>query len=108
MVAFMLESMVLRGSVLRDSVAVGVRLGTGAKSHPENPETANRWQHSLSGCGKPDGKPGMNPDVDYSTPGIMPGAGRSRRQSAPQSLSALARIPLARRQPIGTREREGR
>jgi hypothetical protein len=108
MFAFMLESLVLRGSVLRDSVAVGLRLGTEQKAHRTTPGTANPWQLPLPGCVAPDGKPDVNPIVDYATPGFMPGAGRSRRQSGSRLLPVVATIPVAVLRPVGTRERGGR
>jgi hypothetical protein len=108
MVTFKPESLVLCGSVLRDSVAVSLRLGVGAKDHAQTPGTANSWQHPLPGCRTPEGKPGVNPGVADATPGIMPGAGRSRRQSGSCSLSAAASIALASRQPVSLREREAR
>jgi hypothetical protein len=79
MAAFMLKSLVLRGvSVLRDEVAVGLRLGTSAKASLHAPGIRNSNRHPAPGCDKPDGQPGSGPDVDYSTKGITPGAGRSR------------------------------
>ncbi len=108
MVAFLLESLVLRGSVLRDSVAVSLRLGIGAEAQAQTPETSPCWQHPLPNCRLADGKPDANPGVGYPTPGIMPGAGRSRRQSVSRSLSALACISHARRLPVRLRETHGR
>jgi hypothetical protein len=79
----MLESLVLRGvSVLRDEVAVGLRLGTSPKANGQTPGIGNSNRHPAPGGGKPEGQPGSGPDVDYSTKGILPGAGRSRSLGA--------------------------
>ncbi len=87
MFAFMLKSLVLRGSVLRDGLAVGSRLGFGAKASPESPEIVKSRRHPALGCRVPDLQPELNPPVDYSTEGFMPGAGRSRRQSGSRLLT---------------------
>jgi len=90
MAAFMLESLVLRGSVLRDELAVGLRLGTGAKANPQapmvskSPNPAPVWR-------TPNGQPGVGPEVDYPTSGVTPGAGRSRRQLGSRVLPGTAR-----------------
>jgi hypothetical protein len=107
MVAFMLESLVLRGSVLRDSVAVSLRLGIGAEAQVQTPQTTPCWQGPLSDCRTADGKPDVNPGVGYPMPGVTPGAGRSRRQSTFRSLSALACISHARRLPVSLRGTHG-
>ena len=103
-----LKSLVLRGSVLRDSVAVGLRLGSEQKPHRTTPGTANPWQLPLPGCAAANRKPDVNPDVDYATPGVTPGAGRSRRQSGSRWLPVVATIPVAVLRPVGPRQREGR
>jgi len=79
MAAFMLESLVLCGvSVLRDEVAVGLRLGTSPKAHGQISGIGNSNRHPAPGGGKPDGESGSEPQVDYSTKGNLPGPGRSR------------------------------
>ncbi len=108
MVAFMLESLVLRGSVRQDNVAVGLRLGVGAKAQVQTPETTPCWQQPLPNRRLADAKPGANPGVGYPTPGNMPGAGRSRRLSVSRSLSALACISHARWLPVSLQGSHGR
>jgi hypothetical protein len=79
MIAFMLESKVLRGSVLRDVLAVGLRLGTSLEANPPAPEIRNSMRHPSPGCRPSDGQGVVKPRVDYPTKGITPGAGRSRQ-----------------------------
>jgi hypothetical protein len=81
MAAFMLESLVLRGVlVLRDELAVGLRLDTGVEVNPQTPGIRNSRRHPAPNCRKPDMQPAAGPDVGYPTSGVKPGAGRSRRQ----------------------------
>jgi hypothetical protein len=80
MFAFTLESLVLRGSVLRDVLAVGLRLGTGLGANPTLPADRNSMRHPSASWPTPDGQGVVKPDVGYPTKGIMPGAGRSRRR----------------------------
>ena len=80
MFACMLESLVLRGSVLRDGLAVGLRLGFGGKASTGTPGTVKTHRTPAPSCRATDGQPEPNRLVDYSTQGFMPGAGRSRRQ----------------------------
>jgi hypothetical protein len=90
MAAFMLESLVLRGvCVLRDEAVVGLRLGASAKANMHAPGIRNS-RHPLPGGRKPAGQTGSGPDVDYSTKGDMPGAGRSRRPFGARSLPEAA------------------
>jgi len=92
MVAFMLESLVLRGvAVLRGELSVGLRLGTSAEANMRSSGVRNSRRHPSPGCRKPDLQPTVGPDVDYSTKGVTPGAGRSRRQFGARLLSGAAR-----------------
>ena len=92
MVAFMLESLVLRGSVLSDVRVVGLRLGTGLKVDPRTPGIRNSRRHPAPSCRQPDTQPAAGPEVGYPTSGAMPGAGRSRRQLGSPMLPGAARI----------------
>jgi len=93
MAAFMLESLVLRGVlVLRDELAVGLRLGTGLKVDPRTPGIRNSRRHPAPSCRQPDTQPAAGPEVGYPTSGAMPGAGRSRRQLGSPMLPGAARI----------------
>jgi hypothetical protein len=91
MFAFTLESLVLRGSVLRDVLAVELRLGTGLEANSHAPEIRNSMRPPLPGGLTPDGQSVVKPDVGYPTKGITPGAGRSRRQPGAHVLSGAAR-----------------
>jgi len=94
MAAFMLESLVLRGvTVLRDELAVGLRSGTGEKANMHAPGIRNSKRHPSPGCRLPDLQPVVGPVVDYSTPGVTPGAGRSRRQFGAHVLPGGTRTP---------------
>jgi hypothetical protein len=102
MVAFMLESLVLRGVlVVGDELAVGLRLGTGTKANPRTRAIRNSTQ-AAPGCRKPDMQAVAEPDEGYSSSGVKPGAGRSRRLLASRILVGAARtsesLRLAARQ----------
>jgi hypothetical protein len=90
MAAFMLKSLVLRGWVRQDALAVSLRLGFGAKANPRALEIRNSSTPS-SVWRKPDTQTVMGPDVGYPTEGTMPGAGRSRRQLGSRLLPGAAR-----------------
>jgi hypothetical protein len=91
MVAFMLESLVLRGSVRMDVLAVGLRLGISANANPQASGIRNSMRHPSPGYRKPDGQSEATPVVVDSTKGILPGAGRSRRHPGSHVLPGAAR-----------------
>src|SRR5437660_11500930 len=90
MFAFTLESLVLRGAVLRDVLAVGLRLGSSLEANTP-PTVRNSMRHPSPGCRTPDGQGVVKPDVGYPTKGITPGTGRFRRQPGTPALPGSAR-----------------
>jgi hypothetical protein len=101
MFAFTLESLVLRGSVLRDVLAVSLRLvGFGVEANTGTPGIANSKRHPSPGCRMPDAQPALDALVEYSTSGITPGAGRSRRQLG---VHLLTLVPPCWRKATGRR-----
>jgi hypothetical protein len=107
MTVITLETLVLRGvAVLRDELAINLRLGTGAKVEPQTPTVRNSMRHPSLGCwpapanfagqaaGMPDHANPRTP-VDYRVEGVMPGAGRSRsRAGVPSRRPAINAGPL--------------
>jgi hypothetical protein len=91
MFAFTLESLVLRGVlVLRDELTVGLRLGFGTKANPQSPVIRNSRRHPAPGWRLPDVQPVDGTVGDYPS-GVLPGAGRSRRQPGAPMLPGAAR-----------------
>jgi hypothetical protein len=81
MVTLILESLVLRGvAVLRDELAVGLRLGTSVVANPQSPRVGNSMRHPRPGYRLPDA-PAKDANVANAMSGVLPGAGRSRRSS---------------------------
>jgi hypothetical protein len=83
--AFLLPSLVLRGSVRQDVLAVGLRLGS-SMAKPQASWIRNSRRHPAPGCRLPDGPQDNAKVVDYATQGVMPGAGRSRCQPGSRVL----------------------
>jgi hypothetical protein len=81
MAAFKLQSLVLRGSVLRDGLASGLRLGFGLNANTQVPGVRHsKRRPAPARCG-PDMPGDVDPEVGTPTEGVTPGAGRSRRSS---------------------------
>jgi hypothetical protein len=91
MAAFMLQSLVLRGSVRQDVLGY-LRLGRGKPASGQVPGIANSWQ-PLPGT-RPT-NPKEAPSVVDTTKGACPGAGRSRRHAGSPCCRLAARIILA-------------
>jgi len=92
-----LESLVLRGSVRCDVLALGLRLGTSVEGGLRTPESGPSLRHAPAAYrpAQPFAWPvvGVNPGpkpVDNPEEGAMPGAGRSRRHAG----SARRSTPL--------------
>jgi len=93
MAAFMLESLVLRGSVRVDALGY-LRLGSVEASRPTS-EIINSRQ-PLPGTRPTGPKPnGRNADVVDTTQGTRPGAGRSRRHAGTPCCQGTARTTTA-------------
>lgn len=90
MAAILLDSLVLRGCVRLDVVAVAVRLGTA-----QMPGNRHSTRHPLPGGTF------FGPDADYrASEGEQPGAGRSRRTSAIKPVGFPWRNPQGRTPPV--------
>jgi len=90
-----LDSLVLSGSVLRDVLAINVRLGTSVVAGWQTPRSGMSMRYSLprTRLGRDIPQPPGHPDfADYNREeGVKPGAGRSRSQvGVHHQLSAKA------------------
>jgi hypothetical protein len=102
MAAFILDSLVLAGSVRQDAVAVEARLGT-SLANPQVSGNRNSLRHPLpSGCRLPEPQDVDMPFGDYSPSGATPGAGRSR------CFDRLTYRPFTKAKRLSWRKPEGR
>jgi hypothetical protein len=99
MAAFMLESLVLRGSVLLGELAVVVRHGTSVAANRQSPEIDNSTRNPLHSGYRPTSQP-ADPDGPKPNSGVMPGAGRSRRWFGSPTFAGCSRAAVTTRQAI--------
>jgi len=91
MAALMLESLVLRGLVLRGEKAVELRRGTSVRANCQATGMDNSLRSTVFHWPLAYPQVGNDPDVDSPTSGVMPGAGRSRRQIGSPAIRGCMR-----------------